>query len=823
MWSKLFKRNKLSEPLKLLNSNNPFMLKNTSLRLFILVLICVWSHLVEGQNTVAYTMQTANFNQVHTLNTNSNYFAGHFDNGASELGNYANGSGPGYTGDPGVASFRTFTVDGTIQGTIRPLQVGDQFTITAYVNNSSSFFSNSNAGISLNSGTANSQFLDFDSGQRLKMQINQGGNWFGAGQLASAGFCSPGQDVTLTFTITSSQTANLSISGANGASTSELELSGSGAVESMCIWNKASGGNNNMYWKNCSVTSTGTVTLGQNIQANSLTTISGVISDGLFANSATSVKVNNLEKVGSGIITLTGANTYTGTTTISAGTLITSGSGSLGSGSSVNVNLGGTLEIENEITVASLNNDGTVIIKPGGRLNVTGNITNSNIIDVEADNTGYGQIKCGGAVLNTGTGRVKQEQYLSTTAGRHHMISSPMAGGFTTTNGNPSGLYSYDANSASYNLSPSTTNPGIGYFAKVESGGFISGSGVFSVSGTPNTSLTHNLGYSASVASGGSGGGWNLIGNPYTCGLDWGTVSLTNVNNAFYVWNPANSNYNYYANGISTPTNYAGSNITSVIPPMQSFWVQATASGASLATTMTSNGTVASNPTFYKNNPDNLILVVKNIGDSTKADALWIKNVSGKTNDFEGDEDAWKLMNSGGNPNIYTYHSGRKMAINASDLSNFTIVPVGFNAAIPNEKYRITAEQIVNNGTYTMVLEDKLKNVFVNLAESSYSFIDSDWSGESPRFALHIGSTALGAEESNNLRAVKLFKSNEDQLVIQGWSDEFHNYRVQTIDGRVIAQGILQMGTAQMPAPEKGVYIVELSGTKSYVGRVIIP
>ena len=47
--------------------------------------------------------------------------------------------------------------------------------------------------------------------------------------------------------------------------------------------------------------------------------------------------------------------------------------------------------------------------------------------------------------------------------------------------------------------------------------------------------------------AGGSGSGWNLIGNPYTCGLDWSTVSLTNVNSAFYIWDPATTTYKYYS------------------------------------------------------------------------------------------------------------------------------------------------------------------------------------------------------------------------------------------------------------------------------------
>ena len=62
-----------------------------------------------GQVTETYTIQTSNFDASHTTNTNSNYFAGAYNNNGSEIGTYANGSGGGYTGDPGVSIFRALT------------------------------------------------------------------------------------------------------------------------------------------------------------------------------------------------------------------------------------------------------------------------------------------------------------------------------------------------------------------------------------------------------------------------------------------------------------------------------------------------------------------------------------------------------------------------------------------------------------------------------------------------------------------------------------------------------------------------------------------
>ncbi len=93
-----------------------------------------------GQVTETYTIQTSNFDASHTTNTNSDYFAGAYNNNGSEIGTYANGSRSGYTGILEVSIFRSFTDDGTsTSGSSRDLQVGDEFKITAYVGNKRPF------------------------------------------------------------------------------------------------------------------------------------------------------------------------------------------------------------------------------------------------------------------------------------------------------------------------------------------------------------------------------------------------------------------------------------------------------------------------------------------------------------------------------------------------------------------------------------------------------------------------------------------------------------------------------------------------------------
>ena len=110
---------------------------------------------------------------------------------------------------------------------------------------------------------------------------------------------------------------------------------------------------------------------------NTSTTFSGVIQNG--AAGAT-----NLTKAGTGTFTLSGANTYTGTTTINAGTLALSGS--IASSSQVNVaNAAGTFDISGTssgATITTLNGVANSHVTVGGqRLTISnGSTTYAGII-----------------------------------------------------------------------------------------------------------------------------------------------------------------------------------------------------------------------------------------------------------------------------------------------------------------------------------------------------------------------------------------------------------------------------------------------------------
>jgi hypothetical protein len=482
-----------------------------------------------------------------------------------------------------------------------------------------------------------------------------------------------------------------------------------------------------------------------------------------------------------------------------------------------NLSLGVLLVIGNHALVCqdlAIASGGLLYLSPGAVVTAGGNFSNAGTVTLDASTTAYSQLKISG----TATGNVVQSQYLE--AGSH-LISSPVSEGFTTTSGDEEKLYSYDATAGNWAaIGDNFATAGLGFAARVDATQipFLTAAANVSVTGTPNTSMTHTLGFYNGnyLASTGSGTGWNLIGNPYTCGLDWSTVlPLTNVNSAFYIWDPAGSgSYKYYSPSAGT--------LTSVIPPMQAFWVQATQAGASISTTMDTNGTVSSSPTYYKTIPDNLIVTVTKAGDSATTDRLWVANIQGTGDGFDGAYDAWKMTNGPTMPNVFTWDLGERIAINAIEIDAAKVLPMGFSYAVAATKFGVSLEQVTGGQYYDVYLEDKLTGSYHDLNQSDYSFTHQGWTQEGPRFALHFSLSTVGVEEPNAADRFVAYQ-NQDRIVLRSSETGFSAYRLYGLNGQELSRGPLTPGMQSIAAPTSaGLYFIEAYGPQGSLRQKII-
>ena len=258
------------------------------------------------------------------------------DGGTWEEGGYALGMWAHNGSVNQVSAFRKFTTTGLNSGTARPLAVGDEFTIWTKADGAP--YSDGYAGISFNDSLSFSAHSGVYDVRRGAIQLCGDGHYkvFDAdhpdgedtGKTA-------GQWRKIRFKVTSSSTFTAAITddgGANEYVYSDRPMmngpTASSRIQSYAVYLKNDGGHNN-YWQDGKVTDTGYVTFGSD--DNSIPrTISGVISDGVPANCANGSRTNRVYKKGTGIIALTGVNTFSGGVEIQGGILRVGADSALG-------------------------------------------------------------------------------------------------------------------------------------------------------------------------------------------------------------------------------------------------------------------------------------------------------------------------------------------------------------------------------------------------------------------------------------------------------------------------------------------------------------
>ena len=231
-----------------------------------------------------------------------------------------------------VAAFRKFTLTGDNSGTARPLQIGDEFSIWLLADGTP----NGYGGISFNDSVSFSSFSDNYNTRRFAIQLDSGGLYktiTGNGDRTFAGKGAM-QWRKLRVKPTSSSTVNIWLSDdgpSNEAGQFDLPMMNSpgtsSRIQSIAMY-LSDDNNKNWYWQAPKITDTGAVEFGLD---NGTRTISGVIADGLTANCSSGSRPNRVCKCGTGDITFTAANTYSGGTQIEGGSLKVTQDSNLGS------------------------------------------------------------------------------------------------------------------------------------------------------------------------------------------------------------------------------------------------------------------------------------------------------------------------------------------------------------------------------------------------------------------------------------------------------------------------------------------------------------
>jgi len=256
------------------------------------------------------------------------------------------------------------------------------------------------------------------------------------------------------------------------------------------------------------------------------------------------------------------------------------------------------------------------------------------------------------------------------------------------------------------------------------------------VTGAPGTGSVI-LSVTYLISNGPAHDGWNLMGNPYPCTIDWEdpTWIKTNINPGIHVYHPSGYGAAYVTGG---PGINGGSRY---IPSSGAFWVQTMGTGPVLGLMESIKDTIDA-PFFPASDPESIYdFVMLTITGNGYSDQTAIRMVPGALNGFDS-IDVHKFRNGDPFPIFSSLGDSFDFAINSiSDLTQPVDIPVRLTWSWPGATYSYTIGADLSPnfpGTACVILEDLSTGIFTNLRDTSYTFTEVMDTALPPRFVLHL-------------------------------------------------------------------------------------
>lgn len=321
---------------------------------------------------------------------------------------------------------------------------------------------------------------------------------------------------TMTFDTNLNAAANLDTNG-SGSTARALTLTGDG-TNFIVLTSNMSGKTLTFRGNNGALTVKLSGTAAFDVEA-------GALSFGSAVAIADAASAGGINKTGAGTLTLSGANTYTGTSTVTAGTMKLSRSGgtTIPTTNNVTVN-GGTLEISTNQTINDFTmTSGTLLVDSGATLTINGSYSASG-----GTINNQGTIKLGGAsasfpgtgvAVNNGTSNMMSNLEIATSGTVTLTASMTISSTLTLT----SGTFSIVSSNTLTMGSGGSISATSGNLASGSNGGTVAFAGTGTVSGTVgfnNVTLAGSVNFGSSSTVGAtmtinSGGAVNTNGPTY--------------------------------------------------------------------------------------------------------------------------------------------------------------------------------------------------------------------------------------------------------------------------------------------------------------------
>lgn len=249
--------------------------------------------------------------------------------------------------------------------------------------------------------------------------------------------------------------------------------------------------------------------------------------------------------------------------------------------------------------------------------------------------------------------------------------------------------------------------------------------------------------------------GWNLIGNPYTCTLNWNDIwnnlsptEKTYIENGIYFYDSNTKKYKFYTSQNPTPaTPHHNIGITinggsQMIPASQAFFVKATPAGNGKTIKISKNARTHSSQKYYKKNNNlskNEQLTLK-IEKNNYTDETIIRTIENATDNKDYTIDAYKMFAWDiTKPQIFTTNDTKTRLFSLNSIppiqKNKTI-KIGIYTGYTG-KYKISLTNTSFN-KYHITLEDKKQNKKQNLLDNPTYTFNENKGTITNRFLIHL-------------------------------------------------------------------------------------